>query len=314
MQFKDYYKVMGLSRDATQEDIKRAYRKLARQYHPDVSQEADAEERFKELGEAYEVLKDPEKRAAYDQLGSNWQTGQDFRPPPEWDQGFEFHGGGFTGADASQFSDFFESLFGRHYAGTQQRGAHFHASGDDAFAKILIDLKDAYEGANRTITIKITYLDAHGHPELKDRKLNVHIPKGVRPGQHIRLTGQGDPGFGQGKPGDLYLEIAFNPHADYHVEGHDVFVTVPVTPWEAALGAIITATTPIGKFDIKVPAESASGRKLRLKGRGIPGKPPGDLYVVLNVVLPPANSESAKKAYKEMAEKFAFNPRKSAGV
>lgn len=314
MEFRDYYQIMGVKRDATQDEIKRAYRKLARKYHPDVSKESNAESRFKEVGEAYEVLKDPEKRAAYDQLGANWKAGQDFRPPPEWNQGFEFHGGGFTGADASQFSDFFESLFGRGFAQPERGRTHFQARGEDAYAKILIELGDAYQGASRTLTLKTTELGPDGRPRVKERTLNVRIPKGVRQGQHIRLAGQGDPGFGQGKPGDLYLEIEFRPHPFYHVEGEDVFVDLPVAPWELALGATVQAPTPGGKVDLTVPPGSAAGRKLRLKGRGIPGQPVGDLYVVLKVVLPPADSEAAKEAYRAMQQTLAFNPRAHMGV
>ena len=182
MEFRDYYEIIGVARDATQDDIKRAYRKLARKYHPDVSKEADAEARFKEVGEAYEVLKDPEKRAAYDQLGANWKAGQDFRPPPDWDQGFEFHGGGFTGAEAGGFSDFFESLFGRGGVGAGFGGADtggFHAQGQDAHARVVIDLEDAYQGASRTLTLKHTELGADGRPQVRERTLNVRIPRGV---------------------------------------------------------------------------------------------------------------------------------------
>jgi len=181
MEFKDYYEIIGVDRNASQDEIKRAYRKLARKYHPDVSKEADAEQRFKEVGEAYEVLKDPEKRAAYDQLGANWQAGQDFRPPPDWDQGFEFHGGGFTDADAAEFSDFFESLFGRDFG--RGRRQEFHARGDNSFARVLIDLDDAYQGATRGITLKSTEVGADGRPRVRERTLNVRIPKGVRQGQ-----------------------------------------------------------------------------------------------------------------------------------
>jgi curved DNA-binding protein len=317
MEFKDYYAIMGVKRDATQDEIKRAYRKLARKYHPDVSKESDAETRFKEVGEAYEVLKDPEKRAAYDQLGTNWKAGQDFRPPPDWDQGFEFHGGGFTGADAEQFSDFFESLFGRGgYGGGYTRDARreFHARGEDTYAKVLIDLEDAYHGATRTLTLKHTELGADGRPQLKERTLNVRIPKGVRQGQHIRLAQQGGAGIGKGGAGDLYLEVEFRPHPLYHVEGKDVFLDLPVAPWEAALGATIKVPTPSGRVDLKIPAHSSGGRKLRLKGRGIPAKQPGDLYVVLQIALPPAESDAAKSAYREFEQALKFNPRASLGV
>ncbi|MGB5260790.1 MAG: DnaJ C-terminal domain-containing protein [Gammaproteobacteria bacterium] len=317
MEFRDYYEIMGVARGATQDEIKRAYRKLARKYHPDVSKEADAEARFKEVGEAYEVLKDPEKRAAYDQLGANWKAGQDFRPPPDWDQGFEFHGGDFTGADAAGFSDFFESLFGRGTVGGGFGGARpggFHAHGEDAHARVMIDLEDAYHGATRTLTLKHTELGADGRPQVRERTLNVRIPRGVRQGQQIRLGGQGDPGIGQGKAGDLYLEVAFRPHHHYHVEGADVYLDLPVAPWEAALGATVKVPTPTGAVDLKIPPASTSGRKLRLKGRGIPARQPGDLYVVLQVALPPADSEAGRAAYRAFEQALAFNPRAHLGV
>ncbi len=324
MEFKDYYEIMGVSRDATQDEIKRAYRKLARKYHPDVSKEPDAEQRFKEIGEAYEVLKDPEKRAAYDQLGANWQQGQDFRPPPDWDQGFEFHGGGYTGADAEQFSDFFESLFGRARGGGGRRytystggagGGGFDMPGEDTYAKVMIDIEDAYNGATRAMTLRHTELGPDGRPQLKERTLNVRIPKGVRQGQHIRLAKQGSPGVGKGEPGDLYLEVEFRPHPFYRVEGKDVYLDLPVAPWEAALGAKVKVPTPAGAVDLKIPAGSAAGRKLRLKGKGIPAKQPGDFYVVLQIALPPADDDKARAAYEEFGKAFpGFNPRARLGV
>ena len=312
MEFKDYYDIIGVKRGATQDEIKRAYRKLARKYHPDVSKEADAEQRFKEIGEAYEVLKDPEKRAAYDQLGANWQAGQDFRPPPDWDQGFEFHGGGFTDADAAEFSDFFESLFGRGFG--RQGRREFHARGDNTFARISIDVEDAYDGATRAITLKHSELGADGRPRVRERTLNVRIPRGVRQGQHIRLAKQGGPGMGKGEAGDLFLEVEFKPHPLYRVEGTDVFVDLPVAPWEAALGATIQVPTPSGKVDMKIPPNSSAGRKLRLKGRGIPAKQPGDLYVVLKIVLPRADTEAARRAYAELEQVTQFKPRAGLGV
>ncbi len=313
MEFKDYYEVMGVKRDATQDEIKRAYRKLARKYHPDVSKEPNAEARFKEVGEAYEVLKDADKRAAYDQLGANWKAGQEFRPPPDWGQGFEFHRGGFSSADGSGFSDFFESLFGGGFARGGGR-AGFHARGEDSYVKVLIDLEDAYRGATRAITLRHTELGADGSPRLQERTLNVRIPKGVRQGQHIRLAGQGGAGLGKGDAGDLYLEVAFRPHPFYHVEGRDVFLDLPLAPWEAALGATVKVPTPTGAVDLKIPSGSSGGRKLRLKGRGIPAKQPGDLYVVLQIALPPAESEAAKAAYRDMEKALHFHPRARLGV
>ena len=308
MEYKDYYKIMGLKRDATQDEIKLAHRKLARKYHPDVSKEPNAEAMFKETAEAYEVLKDPEKRAAYDRLDPNMKSGQDFKPPPNWDSGFEFRGGGFTGAVGGGFSDFFEELFGQ-----QGYGGQFNARGQDHHAKVVVELEDAFHGATRSINLQSPEVDAQGQVRLINRTLNVKIPKGIKAGQQIRLKGQGSPGMGQGVKGDLYLEIHFQPHPIYHAIERDLHMQLPVTPWEAALGATVKAPTPAGTVDLKIPAGSNSGNKLRLKGRGIPGKPAGDIYVTLSVVAPPADSEQAKALYKEMASQLAFNPRAGIG-
>lgn len=315
MQYKDYYKIMGLARESSQDEIKRAYRKLARKYHPDVSKEKNAEAKFKELGEAYEVLKDPEKRAAYDRLGSNWQAGQDFRPPPNWDEGFEFKGGGFTGVDAGAYSDFFEQLFGHNVFHTADKGQyHNHARGQDSHAKIHIDLEDSYHGATRTISLSAPEMNGQGHVHLKHRSLTIKIPKGIKPGQHIRLAGQGNPGSGGGQSGDLFLEVYFNNHRLYRVSEADVYLDLPVTPWEAALGAKVKASTPDGYVDVKIPPNSRQGSKLRLSGRGLPGKTPGDFYIVLQIALPPATTEKAKAAYQALQEAFDYNPRQEIGV
>jgi curved DNA-binding protein len=318
MDFKDYYKIMGVERDATQDDIKRAYRKLARKYHPDVSKEKNAEARFKEVGEAYEVLKDTEKRAAYDQLGANYKAGQDFRPPPDWNTGFEFTGGEFTGGDSADFSDFFESLFGRggfRTGGGRPGAREFHAQGQDRHARVLIELEDAYRGATRTITLRVPDVDAQGRVLTREHTLNVTIPKGIRAGQHLRLAGQGAPGMGQGKAGDLFLEVEFSPHARYRVEDADVYLDVPITPWEAALGATVKVPTPSGAVELKVPAGSSAGGKLRLKGRGIPGTIAGDFFVVLQIIVPPADTAAAKELYGKMAQQFnGFDARRKLGV
>jgi curved DNA-binding protein len=310
MEYKDYYKILGVERTATADDIKKAYRKLARTYHPDVSKEAGAEARFKEIGEAYEVLQDPQKRAAYDQLGTRWQAGQDFTPPPDWGTGFEFTQGRASREAAPDFSDFFSSLFGNF---ARQADAS-RARGEDHHAKILIPLEDAFHGATRTITLRAPQLDAQGRVVLREHTLNIRIPKGIRDGQLIRLAGQGTPGTGGAPGGDLYLEIHFDPHALYRVEGHDLSLTLPLAPWEAALGATVKAPTPTGVVEVKVPAGSQSGRKLRLKGRGIPGEPPGDLYLVLDVVLPKADTARAQELYRTMAQELSFNPRRALGV
>jgi curved DNA-binding protein len=320
MEFKDYYQVFGVDRDATQDDIKRAYRKLARKYHPDVSDEADSEELFKQVGEAYEVLKDPEKRAAYDQLGANWQQGQDFRPPPGWDEGFEFSGpgspgfghDGYTGhADvgSEEFSDFFESLFGRGQARGYSSRRDMHMHGEDRHARISIDLADSFTGATRSITLQVPELTDDGHVVSRERTLNLKIPVGVRDGQKIRLAGQGGPGMGEGKAGDLFLEVEIRPDNRYRVDGNDVYLTLPVTPWEAALGATLTVGLPSGDVELKVPAGSNQGSKLRLRGKGLPAKQAGDLYVVLEVKLPPTDSDQAKALYQRMSEEMPFNPR-----
>ena len=317
MEYKDYYKIMGVGRDASEEDIKRAYRRLARKYHPDVSKEPDAEARFKEVGEAYAVLRDPEKRAAYDQLGRDWKQGQDFRPPPDWDAGFEFRGGGFEGAEAGAFSDFFESLFGHGFRGASARGTRggFKARGEDHHAKVLIDIADAYVGATRNITLSTPKVDSDGHVSTTQRSLNVKIPKGIRQGQRIRLAGQGAPGIGGGPAGDLYLEIEFRPHDVFRVDGQDVYMDLPLTPWEAALGAKVKVPTPGGKVvDLTVPKGSGGGRRLRLKGHGIPGPAAGDLYVVPRVTVPPADSPKAKALFEQMAEDLPYNPRGKLGV
>jgi len=315
VEYKDYYKIMGLKRDASQEDIKRAHRKLARKYHPDVSKEPDAEQKFKEAGEAYEVLKDPQKRAAYDRLGPNLKAGQEFHPPPNWDSGFEFRGGGFTAADGGGFSDFFEQLFGQQgHAGHSTFYTQFNVRGQDHHAKVMVDLEDAFHAATRSISLQSPELDEHGQMRLINRTLKVKIPRGIKEGQQIRLTGQGSPGMGRGVKGDLYLEIHFKPHRLYRAEGRDLHMQLPVAPWEAALGATVKAPTPVGNVDLKIPAGSNSGSKLRLKGRGIPGNPVGDIYVTLSVVVPPADSEQARLLYKEMANKLAFNPRIKMGV
>ena len=308
MEFKDYYKIMGVARNATEAEIKQAYRKLARKYHPDVSKEKDAEARFKELGEAYEVLRNPEKRAAYDQLGTGHRAGEPFRPPPDWDAGFEF-----SGASDGGYSDFFEALFGRATrAGGRGRRGFAGGRGEDHHAKVLLDLEATLAGGTRAIGLRVPEVDAEGRLQVAERTLNVQIPKGILPGQTIRLAGQGTRVHG-GEAGDLYVEVEFSPHRLYRIEGRDLLLELPVAPWEAALGATVQTPTPGGKVDLKIPAGSHAGTKLRLKGRGIPASPPGDLYVELAIALPPATSETAREAYRALATAAPFDPRAHLG-
>jgi curved DNA-binding protein len=317
MEFKDYYAIMGVPREATAEQVKQAYRKLARKFHPDVSKEPDAERRFKEVGEAYEVLRDPQKRAAYDQLGSGPRPGEDFRPPPDWGSGFEFRGaaggdGGF--AFEGDPSEFFETLFGRGGFGAGGTRAHHRRErGEDHHARVTIDLEASLQGGTRTLTLRVPEMGEDGRPHLRDRTLNVRIPRGIQAGQHIRLAGQGEKAQGEGAAGDLYLEVQFAPHRLYRPEGRDLHLELPVAPWEAALGATVAVPTPAGKVELKVPAASKPGTRLRLKGRGLPSNPPGDLYVTLQTVLPPADSEPAREAYRTFAAAVPFDPRAGFG-
>jgi curved DNA-binding protein len=310
VEFKDYYQILGVERDATAEQIKKAFRKLARKYHPDVSKEPNAEARMKEINEANAVLSDPEKRAAYDNLGNAGSDGRDFHPPPGWDAGFEFSDHGQGGAHSAEFSDFFSELFGRTMRQEgRHRGPPARGRGEDHHAKVMLDLEDSYRGASRMLSLRMPRLDSEGHMVLAEHTLEVRIPVGVHDGQLIRLSGQGGPSVHGGEAGDLYLEVHFKPHPRFRVEGREVYASLPVAPWEAALGADVNAPLPNSTVQVHIPAGSQTGRKLRLKGQGIPGTPPGDLYLLLEVVLPPATSTKARELYEEMAREMAFNPR-----
>jgi curved DNA-binding protein len=321
MEFKDYYQTLGVAREATADEIKKAFRKLARKYHPDVSKEADAERRMQEINEAYTVLSDPERRAAYDRLGKGRRPGEDFRPPPDWDAGFEFSAhGGFAPGEMAGFSDFFAQIFGRMGGASggagfdaYRREGAFHARGGDHRAKVFLEVEDAFHGAVRELSLQAPAIDGQGRVTTRKRTLKVKIPVGVREGQIIRLAGQGAPGPGGASAGDLLLEVRFSPHARFGVDGRDLRVDLPVAPWEAALGAVIPVELPGGRCKVRVPAGARGGGALRLHGKGIPGQPPGDAILTLKIALPPADTPKARELYAAMARDFDFDPRRSLG-
>ncbi len=315
MEFQDYYELLGVDKNATDDQIKKQYRRLARKYHPDVSKEDNAEEKFKQVKEAYEVLKDSEKRKAYDQFGQNWQQGQGFEPPPNWDfnqQQQHSAGAQYNGED---YSDFFENLFGQRGAGFGHRGGQQQARGQDQHSKLNISIQEAYSGSSRQLSLQQPVVDqSTGQVRYEKRSLNVKIPAGVTDGQQIRLKGQGGDGFGGGTKGDLYLEVHIETDKTYKVDGKDIYLTLPISPWEAALGEKIEVPTLGGKVGLTIPANSQSGKKLRLKGRGLPGKTAGDQYVILNIVTPEAKTDDQRELYKKMAAEMSFNPRQTLGV
>lgn len=313
MEYRDYYQVMGVERGAAQDEIRKVYRKLARKYHPDVSKEPDAEAKFKELQEAYNVLSDPQKRAAYDQLGRR-HPGEQFQPPPDWGRNFEFRtfgGGGDAQFDDSQFSDFFANLFGGASPFGRSGGPRTGRPrpGRDHHARIAITLEDAYSGGERAIQLQRPGVTADGHVTTSTHELRVRIPAGVTSGTQIRLSGQGEPSMSGGQAGDLYLEVELQPHAAYQVDGRNVTISLPLAPWEAALGATIEVPTLGGPVELRIPAGARAGQKLRLKGRGLPGKEPGDQFVQLRIVLPPADSDKARALYEQMKRELPFDPR-----
>lgn len=332
---KNYYDILGLQRSASTDEIKKSYRKLVRKYHPDVSKEADAADKMQQINLAYETLTDDTKRAEYNQMldhpqgfagssaggsGNQYQyyrgqegTGQQFTEEDlqrHFGQGFGSTGaGGFGG-----FEDLF-GQFGAGFGGTRGQGGYQQGNyqqdyrGEDQHASIEVDVRVAYEGATQQLTLQMPVINASGQQEIQRKTLQVKIPKGMKPGQQIRLSGQGQAGFNGGQNGDLYIEIQYRNTEQLRVEGGDVYLTVPVAPWEAALGETIQVSTPAGVVDVKLPEGLQSGQQLRLKGKGIPAKQPGNLYLILQVVLPPANSDAAKALYRQMAESMAFNPR-----
>lgn len=298
MEFKDYYDTLGVKPDATEAEIKSAYRKLARKYHPDKNKEAGSEEKFKAINEANEVLRDAEKRRAYDQLrAGGYRQGEQFRPPPGFGQGsnFDFGDGGH-----GDFSDFFESMFGRAAGG--QRGAPRARRGSDIQAQVQIDLKTAFDGGRTRLALQ----DSSGG----ERVLEVKIPAGIQPGKVIRLAGQGHPGMGRGPHGDLLLEVGIRDDAQFRLDGHNVLHVLAITPWDAALGATLAVPTLAGTVDLRIPAGSQSGRKLRLKGRGMPGAHPGDQLVELSIRAPVPENDAQRAAYEALREQFPdYDPR-----
>lgn len=318
MEHRNYYDILDVAPEANADEIKRAYRKAARRYHPDVSQEPDAEDRFKDIAEAYEVLRDPEKRAAYDARATGDETNAS-GPAGAGASGFDFGGGGFTGAAPEDFSDFFSSMFGQAGAGAQGNGrSSTRLRGRDVHARVRLDLEDAFRRSQRSVSLMRPEPQPDGRIVERPHTLRVTIPEGVRAGQQLRLRGQGGPGLGPDAPaGDLYLEIEFAEHPRYRLDGRDLIIDLPVAPWEAALGAHIEVATPGGTLTLHVPEASNTGRRLRLRARGMPGQPPGDLYAVLRVVLPPTTTppdEATRALYEQMAERMAFNPRAGLGV
>jgi curved DNA-binding protein len=299
MKYKDYYKILGVGRTASDDEIKKAYRKLARKYHPDVSKEANAKEKFQEVSEAYETLRDKEKRAAYDSLGSGFRPGQDFRPPPDW---FDRFGGGGRAEDLHgvDLGELFESmgLFGRAQRRSGGFGRRGSFPGEDYEVPVRLTLEEAFRGTERSV-------------QLERGSFTARIPPGATDGQRLRLRGKGGAGMNGGPAGDLYLQIALEPHPLYRVSGHDLEIDVPLAPWEAALGAQVEVPTLEGRLEVKVPGGSKSGQKLRLAGKGLPkpGGGAGDLYAVLNIVVPATLTEREKQLYEELRAASRFNPR-----
>jgi curved DNA-binding protein len=310
VKFEDYYQVLGVQRDATAKEIQAAFRKLARKYHPDVNKEPEAEQKFKKINEAYEVLKDPDKREKYDQLGANWKSGQDFTAPPGW-EGFNMHydtGGGqsFHFGGEGDFSDFFEMLFGSQGRGFsdfsgQQRGSRrqsWSQKGQDRESELQITLEDAYFGTTKTVALQVSEEQPDGRMKSMRKEIQVKIPKGVKDGSRIRLKGQGGPGFNGGPPGDLYFKINIAPHAVFSLEGTDIKTTISLTPWEAILGGKVRVPTMEGAVQITVPAGTQNNQRFRLKGKGLAGK--GDLYGVVQIKIPTDLSQEELELVKKL--------------
>ncbi|HVC50247.1 MAG TPA: DnaJ C-terminal domain-containing protein [Burkholderiales bacterium] len=304
MQYHDYYKILGVSRTATDEEIRKAYKRLARKYHPDVSKELNAEEKFKEVGEAYDVLKDPEKRTAYDSLGSH-RAGQEFSPPPGWHFDFGTSDSSFNGQSGAGFSDFFSTLFGQDIGG-RHAGMREGERGRDFEVSITISLEEAANGVEREISFPV-----RSRQGTQNYSSLVRIPKGVTEGQRLRVPGRGGRGMHGGGSGDLYIVVHIAQHHLFHLEGHDLFLELPITPSESVLGAKIEVPTLTGRVNLRIREHATSGQKMRLPGKGMPkpGSGYGDLYVVLKIVTPTTLTEAERKLYQELAKISGYNPR-----
>lgn len=307
MKYKDYYNVLGIERSSSADDIKKAYRKLAHKYHPDVSKDPQGEEKFKEVAEAYETLKNPEKRAAYDQLGRH-QSGEDFRPPPDWGRQY---GDSQHSFDEADLADLFAGMSGgRHSAGPG--GAQIRMPGQDYDVTARISLEDAYRGTQIELNLVVTEPDAKGHLHRMPRTFKVNVPKGASDGQRLRLAGKGGKGFNGGRDGDLYLNIALNPHPLFRVTGHELYLDLPLAPWEAVLGTTVEVPTLGGPVRLKVPPNTQAGQQLRLAGRGLPkphGKA-GDLFAIAQIVVPAATTDRERELLEQLAAESKFDPRK----
>jgi len=305
MKYKDYYATLGVERSATPEDIKKAYRKLARKFHPDVSKEKDAEEKFKAVAEAYETLKDGEKRAAYDQLGSHAQ-GQDFRPPPDWEQHFARGQASFDDID---LADLFAGLGGR--GGFRRADPNAPIAGRDYEASVRVTLEQAFHGTEIQLDVSVPELDDNGVAHRVPRVVTVRIPRGVTDGQKLRVPGKGGKGVRGGRAGDLYLDIAVTPHRLFRADGRDLFVDLPLAPWEAVLGASIALPTPAGTVNLKVPSGTRAGQQLRLAGRGLarPDGSAGNLFAIVQIAVPTVTDDAQRTLYRQLADASSFNPR-----
>ncbi|MFO7801406.1 MAG: DnaJ C-terminal domain-containing protein [Desulfovermiculus sp.] len=334
--YKDYYETLGVSRDASQEEISKAFKKLARKYHPDLNaNDQEAEKKFKEVNEAYEVLKDPDKRQRYDQLGADWEHGQNFEPPPGYENvRFTFGGQGGGAQFGSGFSDFFETIFGDLFGEAGGSGRRFQRTqggfggaggpfagpgfsqrdfggkGQNAESTLELSLEEAYRGGHKKITLQEQAVDQNGRPQVHNRTLDVNIPPGVVDGSKIRLSGQGSPGRGGGASGDLFLKVKLLPHSQFRVDGHNIIYELPVAPWEAALGTTVSVPTLEGSVDMKIPAGTSGGQKLRLRGKGLGrGGKKGDQLVQVTIKVPKQLSEKEKELFEQLAAESRFQPR-----